>query len=78
MADLAADSLEAYEMRAVKLAGDPSELAALKATLARHRDTEPLFDTARFTRNLERGYEVMWDRSQRGLPPEGFAVEGGS
>jgi protein O-GlcNAc transferase len=76
MADLATDSLKAYEMRAVKLAGDPSELAALKARLARHRDTEPLFDIARFTRNLEHAYEVMWDRSQRGLPPDGFAIEG--
>jgi predicted O-linked N-acetylglucosamine transferase (SPINDLY family) len=75
MADLATPSLKAYEERAVKLAGDPSELAALKARLARHRDTQPLFDTARFTRNLERAYEMMWDRSQRGLPPDVFAIE---
>ena len=75
MAELVAPSLAAYEERALQLAGNPSELAALKAKLARHRDTEPLFDTARFTRNLERAYEVMWDRSQRGLPPDGFAIE---
>jgi predicted O-linked N-acetylglucosamine transferase (SPINDLY family) len=78
MADLAAPSLKAYEECAVKLAGDPSELAALRARLARQRDTEPLFDIAQYTRNLEHAYEVMWDRSQRGLPPDGFAIESGS
>jgi len=75
MTDLAAPSLAAYEARAVQLASNPPELAALKARLARHRDTEPLFDTERFTRNLERAYEAMWDRTQRGLPPVGFAIE---
>jgi predicted O-linked N-acetylglucosamine transferase (SPINDLY family) len=78
MAELAAPSLAAYEERALKLAGNPSELAAVKARLARQRDAEPLFDTARYTRNLERAYEAMWDRSQRGLPPDGFAVESAS
>ena len=75
MAELAVPSLAAYEERALQLAGNPPELAALKARLVRHRDTTPPFETARFTRNLERAYEAMWDRSQRGLPPDGFAVE---
>jgi protein O-GlcNAc transferase len=34
----------------------------------------PLFDTARFTANLEAAYRAMWERHQRGLPPESFAV----
>jgi predicted O-linked N-acetylglucosamine transferase (SPINDLY family) len=75
MPELVAPSLEAYEERALKLAGNPPELADVKARLARHRDAQPLFDTARYTRNLERAYEAMWDRSQRGLPPDGFAAE---
>ena len=75
MGDLVAPSLAAYEARAVQLAHNPSELGALKARLARHRDTEPLFDTERFTRNLERAYEAMWDRTQRGLPPASLAIE---
>ena len=45
------------------------------AKLAGNRDTAPLFDTARFTRELERAYTTMWARSQQGLPPESFAVE---
>jgi len=75
MKELIAPSLADYEQRALQLAGNPSELSALKAKLARQRDTQPLFDTARFTRNLERAYEAMWDRSQRGLPPASFAIE---
>jgi predicted O-linked N-acetylglucosamine transferase (SPINDLY family) len=73
--ELVAPSLAVYESRALQLAGNPAELAALKAKLARHRDTQPLFDTARFTRNLERAYEAMRDRSRRGLPPAAFAIE---
>jgi hypothetical protein len=34
-----------------------------------------LFDTKRFTRHLERAYERMWERAERGEAPESFAVE---
>ena len=34
-----------------------------------------LFDTTRFTRNLEAAYIAMWERQQRGEPPSSFAVE---
>jgi protein O-GlcNAc transferase len=34
----------------------------------------PLFDTERFTRNIETAYTTMWQRWQRGEPPQGFAV----
>ena len=41
----------------------------------RNRETEPLFDTARFTRDLESAYTAMWERTQRGEPPESFAID---
>ena len=47
----------------------------LKAKLARNRDTHPLFDTLRFTRQLETAYRRMWERAQSGAQPESFAVE---
>ena len=34
-------------------------LAALKQKLEANRKTTPLFDTARFTRNMEAAYEKM-------------------
>jgi protein O-GlcNAc transferase len=75
MPELIAESLEAYETLAVALARDPARFAGLKAKLVRNRETAPLFDTARITRNLEAAYETMWRRWQDGLAPEGFAVD---
>jgi predicted O-linked N-acetylglucosamine transferase (SPINDLY family) len=46
----------------------------LKARLKRARRSQPLFDTARFTRNLEHAYLHIWERYQKGEPPAHFAV----
>ena len=46
----------------------------MKAKLADQRDIAPLFDTERFTRNLESAFTTMWERTQRGAPAESFAV----
>jgi len=67
-------SLDAYEALALKLAREPALLASFRHRLARHRDTFPLFDTVRITRHLESAYASMWERQQRGEPPESFAV----
>jgi protein O-GlcNAc transferase len=72
--ELVTRSLEDYEALAFALATDAARLAALKAKLAQNRMTHPLFDTDRFRRHLESAYETMWQRHQRGTPPEGFAV----
>ena len=73
--ELVTASVSEYENLARQLARDPVRLAAIKATLARNRDTYPLFDTARFTRHLESAFTTIHDRLQRGLPPATFAVE---
>lgn len=57
--ELAVSSLEAYEALALRLAGRPDELRALKARLIENQLTSPLFDTQLFCRNLERAYEEM-------------------
>jgi len=72
--ELIATSLAEYEDLALALARDPERLAAIKAKLMRNRDTEPLFDTPRFTRYLESAYITMWERAQRGEPPKSFSV----
>ena len=38
---------------------DPAALAEVKAKLAQARGTAPLFDTTRFTRNLEAAYVAL-------------------
>jgi predicted O-linked N-acetylglucosamine transferase (SPINDLY family) len=72
---LVASSLPEYEARALELAARPAELAAIRATLERNRATHPLFDAERFRRHIEAAYLAMWERAERGEPPESFAVE---
>jgi len=72
--ELIAPSLESYERMAFTLARDAQALTQLKAKLARNRETYPLFDTARFTRQLEAAYRESWERHERGEPPAGFAL----
>jgi len=74
MDELITSSLGEYEALARTLARDPDRLAAIRAKLLRNRDSEPMFDTAQFTRYLESAFTGMWERSRAGLPPEGFAV----
>jgi protein O-GlcNAc transferase len=51
--ELVAYDLAAYEALAVRLAQEPDTLAALRARLHAARATQPLFDTAGWTRALE-------------------------
>ena len=74
--ELITHSLEDYTALALKLARDHDFLAATKAKLAKNRDTLPLFDTPRFTRNIEAAYERMWLLCQNGEPAMGFDVGG--
>jgi predicted O-linked N-acetylglucosamine transferase (SPINDLY family) len=73
--ELATESLADYEALALALARDPERLAAIRARLVHNRDTEPLFDTARFTRNLEAAYAAIWQRQQAGLPPAMLRID---
>jgi len=57
--DLIARDLAEYEALALKLAREPDTLAAIRNRLKSSRDRLALFDTARFTRNLEAAYAAM-------------------
>ena len=75
MPDLIVDSIEAYESLALDLARNPAALAMVKERLRKGRDSCALFDTARFTRNLEAALGLMWERAQKGAPPTSFSVD---
>ncbi len=64
--ELITETSAEYEARAVELARNPAQLASLKEKLVRNRDTASLFDTARYTRDLEAVYQTMFDTWQRG------------
>lgn len=46
-------------------------LSDLRRNLYLNRDTMPLFDTARWTRNVERAYMEVWRRWETGTEFEG-------
>jgi predicted O-linked N-acetylglucosamine transferase (SPINDLY family) len=73
--DLITESAEAYEALALAIARDPARLEALRAKLRAHRAHAPLFDAARFTRDLESAFTAMNDRALAGLAPETIVVE---
>jgi predicted O-linked N-acetylglucosamine transferase (SPINDLY family) len=58
-----------YEELAVKLATNPTQLAQIRQKLMNNRLTTRLFDTARFTRNLETAYAQIYER-HLGFAPE--------
>ncbi|MBF0127870.1 MAG: hypothetical protein HQM02_11770, partial [Magnetococcales bacterium] len=58
--ELVTRTWDEYFDLAVELARNPDRLQALRARLWTNRLTHPLFDTKRYTRNLERLYERMW------------------
>lgn len=72
--ELIVNSLEDYEALAMRLATDSPLLASIKTKLVAQRLTTPLFDTARFTRNLEAIYQKMWQRAQAGELPSPLSL----
>ena len=62
LAELAADSEAGYVAAAVALAKDRERLAGLHASLRCRMQESPLMDHAAYMRDLERGYEMIWDR----------------
>jgi protein O-GlcNAc transferase len=67
-------TLAEYEALALRLAGDPAYLAALKNRVIRNRDGSLLFDTQRATRHIEAAYQTMADIGRRHEKPRSFNV----
>jgi protein O-GlcNAc transferase len=63
-----------YEAKALELARDPAALAALKEKVRNARDNSPLFDTLRYTRNLEVAFMAMAERTAKGEAPAHIAI----
>ena len=72
--ELVAHSIEDYETQAVRLACEPHRLDALRASLDRHRLASSLFDTGRYTRQLEEAFRRVVARHRAGLPPADLEV----
>lgn len=62
--ELVAETPGDYVRKVVDIALHPERLKALREKIKRNRETLPLFDTARFTRDLEKLYLRMWANHQ--------------
>jgi predicted O-linked N-acetylglucosamine transferase (SPINDLY family) len=74
LSELITRSPEEYERLAVRLANTPIELMNLRQKLSKNRLTQPLFDTPRFVKNLEKAYQRMWATFQAGEVPKAIEV----
>ena len=74
--ELVTHSAQDYEALALDLARDPQRLAEIRAKLAANRADAPLFDTARFTRDLERAYDEAHALYREGNAPRDIIAEG--
>jgi len=72
--ELIANSPEDYEALALALASDPARLADLRARLADGLPTKPLFDSQRWTRDLEAAWTEIVRRHVSGEPPSDLVV----
>ena len=73
--ELITSTKEEYEALAVELATDADKLKAIRQKLEENRLSKPLFDTKRFTRNIENAYTQMVQRYQADLAPEHIYVK---
>ncbi len=64
--ELVADSLRAYQERLLDLTAKPKRLGEYRARLGATRETNPLFDTAGFTRDWEALLIGIYDELQQG------------
>ncbi len=76
--ELVTHTPEQYEATAIRLARDPAALAAIRGNLTANRLTAPLFDTPRFTRDLEAAYRLAHARHLEGLPPDHLDIARGT
>ncbi|MEQ1825399.1 MAG: tetratricopeptide repeat protein [Pirellula sp.] len=59
-----------YERLAIELASDRSKLQALRSHLEANRFSLPLFQSQEYAKNMEAGFETVWQRWLAGLAPD--------
>ena len=64
-----------YEALAIELAHNPQKLEAIKRKLSQNRESARLFDTPKFTKNIELAYTKIYERYQADLDPDHIIIE---
>ena len=73
--ELVARDREHFVRLGIDLGRDRGRLSAITSRLSGTGATSPLYDMPRYVRSLERGFELMVDRHERGLAPDHLAIE---
>ncbi len=73
--ELITNTPEEYESLAIELAINPQKFKVIKDKLHNNLSTAPLFDTTKFTENLESVYSIMYQRYQDGLEPDHIYID---
>jgi predicted O-linked N-acetylglucosamine transferase (SPINDLY family) len=68
--ELVTNTEQQYESLAIELAINPQKLADIKLRLVKNLLSAPLFNTPRFTKNLETAYQKMYEIHRAGMPAE--------
>ncbi len=68
--EMVTTTLNDYEALAIELSTNPSKLSAIKNKLEKNRLTTPLFDTPRFTKQIELAFKKLNERYLADLPPD--------
>ena len=63
-----------YEALALSLSTDSNKFTKIKKKLSEKKNSAALFDTEKYTKNLERAYVQAYQRYADGLPPAEFKV----
>lgn len=72
--ELITNSLEQYEALALKIATDPKLSYSLKSKLLANRNQCALFNSSLYTHNLEKAFEIMYERHKNDLPIENIYI----
>lgn len=76
--ELITTSVQEYEALVLRLSVDRKALADIRRQLANNRLIYPIFDTVRFTKNLERAFEIIVEHHRAGLIPQHIEIASGS
>jgi predicted O-linked N-acetylglucosamine transferase (SPINDLY family) len=72
--ELITHSQSEYESLAIELATHPEKIGDLKKRLLINSRTQPLFDTALYTKHIEAAFKQMYARHQAKLAPTNFDI----
>ena len=72
--ELITDNLKDYERMALKIANNPETLNHLKSKILMNKESSNLFKPEVYVRNIEKGYQKVYENYIDGLKPQNFKL----